>query len=422
MNRFLSLLLCVCVLGTSFAQTTGGPSAPVRVSQKDYKKLNKKEVAFQHDGYDYYFKGSSIYRRKTGSGDKIRPADIYSVRTVMNDVNPEVAEKYRKGDMLSRVGCLVSLFVCMPAGLTMACVGVHRVKGANREFYESLSFEGGVKPETAVAVEKVVETPVANNNTAVVNAVEETVVSAEPTPVAPQVTNEPIENRRQTESKAEPVAQVNKPQQTAPAKVEKEKNVYIDDAKRVKVKEPKERGPKLTERKEKGVGLWVDPLGFVFRGPRLGLDVRLKRNIPFAFVGCPHLGSGYMSEIDGIESEKSISCGVGYKHLVPASWGGFYVGAFGQYNRLSGDINSASSYRNQKIFESGIDVMANLGFRFQFKNNLFFNVGGYAGVANNTHEYRFTNKLSDYYSPKYIKGKTETSFKGGAEVSLGFEF
>lgn len=419
MNRFLSSLLCVCVFGTSFAQTASGPS-PIRVSKKDYKELDKKELAFQYNGYDYFFKKAGVYHKKTGSNDRLRPAA--EIQFIMQDVNPEAGALYKKGDMLSRIGALTTVFISKAGGLALAISGYRKVKVANRMFYETLSFEGGVKPETVVAVEKVVETSVANNNTAVVNAVEETVVSAEPTPVAPQVTNEPIENRRQTESKAEPVAQVNKPQQTAPAKVEKEKNVYIDDAKRVKVKEPKERGPKLTERKEKGVGLWVDPLGFVFRGPRLGLDIRFKRNIPFVFVGCPHLGSGYMSEIAGIESEKSISCGVGYKHLVPASWGGFYVGAFGQYNRLSGDMNSASSYRNQKIFESGIDVMANLGFRFQFKNNLFFNVGGYAGVANNTHEYRFTNKLSDYYSPKYIKGKTETSFKGGAEVSLGFEF
>lgn len=421
MKKFCVLLLVSCIGISSFAKGIVAndvyTGSAVRISDKPFKELDWKEPAVIKGDYEYVFKKSGIKRRPVGSNEKFRTFFVGDAYQLFEGCQSSYDE-YKKGRKMAGVSVACMWFVGFAPAIPFACVADNKCKYAISHFYEDcltqkrLAPDAGVEvsqEEVALATEQssqsvqpeaeLVEVVEETNK-----AVEENVVAAEPVEVAPQAT---------TETKPEPVAQVNNQKQSvAPVKVEKEK----------KVKEPKERGPKLNVRKKNGVGLWVDPLGFAFRGPRLGLDIRLNRNVPFVFVGCPQLGHSYMSDFDRTESEKSISCGVGYKHLVPASWGGFYIGVFGQYNRLSADINAVSKYKDQKIFESGIDAMANLGFRFQCKNNLFFNVGGYAGIANNTHEYRFTNVLSNSYSAKYIKGDTETKFKGAAEVSLGYEF
>lgn len=245
------------------------------------------------------------------------------------------------------------------------------------------------------------------------------VEDVQPEPVietTPTVTQEPaIEEVEVKDEKAEEPANVEEP------KEEKQPTITEEPKKVAEPKPQKVRPEKLNVRKPNGIGIFADAGGLATRGPRAGLEFRLGTLMPSIFVGCPHLGSMYGKDYEDYESVKSISAGIGCKALIPASWGGFYAGAYAQYNRISAELN-AGKYNEQKIFDTDIDIMAGVGFRFQTKGNLFCNIGGYAGPAINTPSSRYSNVLHNNYSPTYQKGDKNVKIKANLELSIGYEF
>ncbi len=245
------------------------------------------------------------------------------------------------------------------------------------------------------------------------------VEDVQPEPVietTPTVTQEPaVEEVEVKDEKAEEPANVEEP------KEEKQPTITEEPKKVAEPKPQKVRPEKLNVRKPNGIGIFADAGGLATRGPRAGLEFRLGTLMPSIFVGCPHLGSMYGKDYEDYESVKSISAGIGCKALIPASWGGFYVGAYAQYNRISAESN-AGKYDEQKIFDTDIDIMAGAGFRFQTKGNLFCNIGGYAGPAINNPSARYSNVLHNSYSPTYQSGDKEVKVKANLELSIGYEF
>lgn len=426
MKRFVTLLLCTCVLSSSIAQTTVKQEKPhvVKMSNKLIKDLGKNEVAFTDGKHEYFIVKGGVKRREIGSTRKSKNFYIKDMIEIMGCC-PEAQEIYNKGFKISLFAGPAMIFLTPPAAIVFAVVGNNKKMEGLRMFYdECLVYGENETTETAVeknSVDKSEDTAkttesatLANNREASSQKADEAKTQyadneqkAEPKPVGNEqkAESKPVGNEQKAESK--PVAQ---PQ---PKKVQ--------PVKEKKVKEPKEKLPKLTERKPNGVGVFADLGGFAFRGPRLGAEIRLKKNIPLVYAGVPHLGSMFMDDYSNYESTKSISAGVGYKFLVPASWGGFNFGVLGQYNRMSGEMFK-ETILEQKVFDSGYDIMGTLGFRFQFKNNLYFNIGGYVGPSIMKHEYRYFNELNNSYSPTYNNSESSTNVKGGAEFSIGFEF
>lgn len=245
------------------------------------------------------------------------------------------------------------------------------------------------------------------------------VEDVQPEPVietTPTVTQEPaVEEVEVKDEKAEEPANVEEP------KEEKQPTITEEPKKVAEPKPQKVRPEKLNVRKPNGIGIFADAGGLATRGPRAGLEFRLGTLMPSIFVGCPHLGSMYGKDYEDYESVKSISAGIGCKALIPASWGGFYVGAYAQYNRISAESN-AGKYDEQKIFDTDIDIMAGAGFRFQTKGNLFCNLGGYVGPTFNNPSSRYSNVLYNNYSPTYQSGDKEVKVNANLELSIGYEF
>lgn len=339
------------------------PEPFVKSTKKDASKLTRNEVAFTFDGEKYYIdRGRMLLKESTFTKKGIRALSKPEVLALMKKQgNYEFNELKR--------------FYAEMSDVPVEKTAVEDVQPEP---------EPVVEPETTVTPEPAVEQ----------------------TEVKPEKVEEPV--------KAEEPKVEEQPKKTEEPKVEEPK----------KVKEPKPekvRLSKLDVRKPNGCAIFVDAGGFATRGPRAGLELRFGKLMPSLFVGCPHMGSMYGKDYEDYESVKSISAGIGCKALIPASWGGFYAGAYAQYNRLSAESN-VGKYNEQKLFDTDIDIMIGAGFRFQTKGNLFCNLGGYAGPAINKPSARYSNVLHNDYSPKYKSGDKEVKVKANLELSIGYEF
>lgn len=342
------------------------PATFVKQTTKQASELLPTEVAFTYDGEKYYMSGERVLYKESKFSSR-------GMRMVV------------AGERLA----------------LMNKQGKYGMKELGR-FYAEMNSD----PSKAVKM----EAPVAVNPVS--------------TPVEKPVVVEAEE--KNTEPQQEVKQEVKQEVAVAPVADQPKEELKKEESKKeeAKVKEPKperEHLEKLNVRKQNGFGLFVDAGGFLTRGPRLGLEMRFNRCIPFFFAGYPQMGYFFKKDYEDYTSIKSISAGVGCKGLVPTRWGGFYAGGYAQYNRVSAET-AVGSYQEQKVLDNCIDVMAGVGFRFQFKCNLFFNVGGYAGPAINMRSERYSNILYNDYSPKYQSGDTEIKVKGNAELSIGYEF
>lgn len=350
------------------------PAPFVKTTGKDASKLTRHEVAFVFDGEKYYIdRGRMLYKESTYTKKGFR----------MLSKQERLALMKRQGNYaFNELG----------------------------RFYADMNDVPVEKTDVEdVQPEPVIETESATNQE---SATEQTDAQAENVKETIEVEKPKAEEPKAVEPKVEIAEE---------PKTEKQQKTTEEPKKVEKPKPEKVRLDKLTVRKPNGIGIFADAGGFAMRGPRAGFEFRFGKLMPSLFVGCPHMGSMYGKDYEDYESVKSISAGIGCKALIPASWGGFYVGAYAQYNRISAESN-AGKYDEQKIFDTDIDIMAGAGFRFQTKGNLFCNIGGYAGPAINNPSARYSNVLHNSYSPTYQSGDKEVKVKANLELSIGYEF
>lgn len=350
------------------------PEPFVKMTNKKPKEVSINETAFTYDGKKYYFRRGALFQEYPAGRDGLGIMNKYEVMDLMSHQG-----KYGKKDVARFYAEMSDKQVVMPQ--------------INKNYPEQ-----SVKQEAVAPVET-----------------QENVKTVEPQDVAqPQeekvdtMTTNSVVVEKKVEEK--PVEQSVKTDSVVVAKKEEPK----------KEKKEREHLPKLNVRKPNGVGLFVDGAGFLFDGPRLGVEMRFNRLIPSVFVGYPALGSQFKKNND-LDELKTISAGVGVKGLVPARWGGFYAGGTFMYERFSG-VKNSSSIHEQKVLNNDILILGNVGLRFQTKHNLFFNLGGLVGPSIGMGSSRYSNMLLHDYSSEYKKEDTKIGFKGMGEFSIGYEF
>lgn len=418
--KYLTATLVLLGLSVvSFSQTNSTKQCEfVKLSDKKSSELTKKEPAFSWKGQEYRIHRSRLYYiNEAGKTKGVVNGTVYEMMTGC----PEIQNRYKKGITFLRIGGVSTLLI-YPLAFPMLGIASGNMKHAVDDFYD-IYMDSVIKACDSPVASAL---PVKNDTkelaqTSVQSQEENEIVQSQEE--SEIVQSQEIE-KKQEESKST-VGESPKQEVAAKPAVD-EKPVVKEQPKEEpkKVKEPKperEHLEKLNIRKKNGYGLFADAGGFITRGPRLGMEFRFNRCMPSVFVGYPTLGMMFKKDYEECTSLKSISAGAGCKGLVPARWGGFYAGGYVQYNRLSAE-SAVGTYYEQKILDNCIDVMAGVGFRFQFKCNLFFNLGGYAGPAINMRSFRYSNILYNDYSPTYQSGDTEIKVKGNAELSIGYEF
>lgn len=400
------------------------PKPFVKLTDLKATQIGYDSVAFLYDGYRYFTRSKLVCKEtQFYSGffyqkRKIRPLGPYEICDLMGK---DYGVRYLKGYRLLMAGAIMSW--CPPVMAPLIAGGRRKMKKSIDDFYDamnngqvsSIDFKSEIYPDEVVPdasqqSETVVNStaapkdePVVDNSTAQNETAESIVEPA----AAPAENVAAVE----TVAKEEPKA--------AKEEVEKEEKAKEEKVKEEKVK--KERGPKLNERKRNGYGIFVDAGGALFEGPRLGLEMRFNRCIPSVFVGYPNFGYFFKKDHEDISDLQSISAGAGVKGLVPMRIGGFYAGGTLLYERYAGETNP-STVESQKVLYNDGSVLANIGFRFQTKFNLFFNLGFMAGPNFSFGNARFSNPLNYDYTPKYQSEDMKISLKKMGELSIGYEF
>ena len=144
------------------------------------------------------------------------------------------------------------------------------------------------------------------------------------------------------------------------------------------------------------MGIWLDPLGFVTVGPRVGLEFTFVRHlIVDAYVRFPQVGllTGFVWEgTFDVSNISGIGIGLSAKYFTGGRKGGFYVGPMFEYWSMNYNCYASDHWEGK-----GIVLAANLGYKFQFSSGLFLRLGAALGTSKTTSAYwngSESNKLS----------------------------
>lgn len=347
------------------------PEPFVKLTNKKAKEVSSNEPAFTYDGKNYYLRRGVLFQEYPEGRGGLGYMDKFEILDLMSHQG-----RYKKNEVARFYAEMSDKPVVMP--------------DINKDYPEKSTKH---------------ETPTINQN--------QKIESDIPKVLPVLVSNETQEVKNDTIHNVEI-------RQDVKQSVKSETVVTEEKKEPIKEKKEKEHLEKLNVRKPNGFGLFVDGAGFLFDGPRLGLEMRFNRLIPSVFVGYPALGSQFKKNND-LDETKTISAGAGIKGMIPARWGGIYMGGTFMYERFSGVKNISTLYE-QKVFNNDVLILANVGLRFQTKNNLFFNLGGLVGPSIELGQSRYSNILLHDYSSTYKKEDAKIGFKGMGEFSIGYEF
>lgn len=189
-----------------------------------------------------------------------------------------------------------------------------------------------------------------------------------------------------------------------------------------------EEQPKATPRwlakRPKGVGIWADPLGFAFFGPRLGMDFRMRNNA----MASPYLrfltkGTLMHTVSENPDEMTGMAGGFISRALFPVRTGSWCVGVMVDLGVFTatydlGKTNSTEERYPHMVFTS------TGGYTFRFESGFYVNLMAYFGVFFTFNgQSRYSNTNHSRYSPTYnIKNQSILSVFGMPEVSFGIEF
>ena len=125
-------------------------------------------------------------------------------------------------------------------------------------------------------------------------------------------------------------------------------------------------------------GVYLDPVGFLIIGPRVGVELTFVRHVIVdAYVRFPSVGllSGIVWEgTTDVDNFSGIGVGFSAKYFTGGRKGGFYVGPAAEYWTADYDYESNRHWKG-----SGIAVGVNLGYKFQFASGFYLRTGGMLG-------------------------------------------
>lgn len=385
------------------------PQPFIRLTDSKASSVGWERVAFTYDGADYFTKGKYIYKKSDGfhgfiyKKRGIRPLGKLECTDLMGNV---YGKRWLKGYRLQMAGAFAILW-CLPAVFPMMTGGKNMQKRALNEFYANMNTSDFALRQASV--EKSVEEPSKDTSLSQSSVIEQPGTIEKPQlAVAQDTVDQPSRPTR--------IVSVDQAKDV-PTVAQTEPMVKNE----VKQKQKRVRPIKLNERKRNGYGIFLDAGGCLLDGPRLGMEMRFNRCIPSVFAGYPNAGAQFVKDHKNLSDMQSVFAGVGIKGLVPAGWGGFYAGGSLIYGRYSGTVDKSTVYE-QKRLDNDASALANIGFRFQTKCNLFFNVGGMVGPTFVFGSSRYSNPLLYDYSPKYQSEDMKILLRKMVELSIGYEF
>lgn len=182
--------------------------------------------------------------------------------------------------------------------------------------------------------------------------------------------------------------------------------------------------PRWLAKRPKAVGIWADPLGFAFFGPRLGVDIRRRNNAIFSpylrfltMGSLMHVAANFPDEMSG------IGAGFVSRALFPVRTGSWNVGVMLDMGVFTGSYDSGKTSSTEERYPHMV-VSSTGGYTFRFESGFYINLAAYFGVmfTFNSH-WRYNNTNNSRYSDTFDYANDNIlSVFGMPEVSFGIEF
>ena len=133
-----------------------------------------------------------------------------------------------------------------------------------------------------------------------------------------------------------------------------------------------------SEERFRHVGIYLDPLGLVFAGPKLGFEVNLSRHLSLDIYGrAPMLGlltDYFIYQESGLSGIKGFAAGINARYIF-GEGKGFYTGLTTEYMKVE-FYSPRFTYFEFKDLIAGI----NFGYKLRLSSAFYLRAGGFIGV------------------------------------------